>query len=45
MRARPGQVRHVVTLPDSVIGMSLKEIHMTHRVVVRHGTPHLERIG
>jgi hypothetical protein len=45
LRARPGQVRHVVTLPHSVVGMSLKEIHLTHRVVVKEGTPHLERSG
>jgi hypothetical protein len=45
LRARPGQVRHVMTLPDSVVGMSLKEIHTTHHVVVKDGTPHLERIG
>jgi hypothetical protein len=44
MRALPGQFLHAVTLSDSVAGMSLKEIHMTHRVVVRDGTSHLERI-
>jgi hypothetical protein len=45
LNARPGQVRHVMTLPDSVVRMSLGEIHTTHRVVVKEGTPHLERIG
>jgi hypothetical protein len=44
LRARPGQVRHVVALPPELAGVSLKEIHTTHRVVVDAGQPRLERI-
>jgi hypothetical protein len=44
LRPRPGQVRHVVSLPPGLAGMSLKEIHTTHRVVVHAGQPRLERI-
>jgi hypothetical protein len=44
LRPRPGQVRHVVPLPPQLAGMSLKEIHTTHRVVVHAGQPRLERI-
>ncbi len=45
LRARPGQVRHVVALPPELAGMSLKGIHTTHRVVVHAGTSRLERIA
>ena len=43
LRPRPGQVRHVIPLPPELAGMSLKEIHATHRVVVHAGTSRLER--
>ena len=45
LRARPGQVRHVIALPPELVGMSLKEIHTTHRVVVHAGMSRLERIA
>jgi hypothetical protein len=45
LRARPGQVRHVLALPAELAGLSLKEIHTTHRVVVDAGVPRLERIA
>ena len=44
LRPRPGQVRHVVALPPELAGMSLKEIHATHRVVVHTGRSRLERM-
>lgn len=44
LRPRPGQVRHVVALPPELAGMSLKEIHTTHRVVVHAGKSRLERM-
>jgi hypothetical protein len=44
LRPRPGQVRHVVELPAELAGMSLKEIHTTHRIVVHAGKSRLERI-
>jgi hypothetical protein len=43
LRARPGQVRHVLALPAELAGLSLKEIHATHHVVVDAGTPRRER--
>ena len=45
LRARPGQLRHVLALPAELAGLSLKEIHGTHRVVLDAGTPRLERIA
>ena len=44
LHPRPGQVRHVVALPPELAGMSLKEIHTTHRVVVHAGRSRLERM-
>jgi hypothetical protein len=44
LRPRSGQVRHVVALPPELAGMSLKEIHTTHRVVVHAGRSRLERM-
>jgi hypothetical protein len=45
LRPRPGQVRHVIPLPPELAGMSLKEIHTTHRIVVHAGQSRLERIS
>ena len=44
LRPRSGQVRHVVALPPELAGVSLKEIHTTHRVVVHAGRSRLERM-
>jgi hypothetical protein len=45
LRARAGQVLHVLPLPAELAGLSLKEIHTTHRVVVQAGRARLERIA
>jgi hypothetical protein len=44
LRPRAGQVLHVIPLSAEFAGMPLKEIHATHRVVVRDGKSRLERV-
>jgi hypothetical protein len=45
MRPRPGQQRHLVTLPDELANMSLKEIHRSYRLVHHAAGPRLEPIA
>jgi hypothetical protein len=44
LRARPGQTRHVLTLPAEIANMPLKTVLQAHRFVCDAEGPRLEKV-